>query len=52
MKIVVTVKLAAALDEGATLRDGAIDPADLEWEVNEWDTVRRRDGRPTQGGRR
>ena len=38
MKIVVTVKLVAALDEGATLRDGAVDPADLEWEVNEWDT--------------
>jgi electron transfer flavoprotein beta subunit len=37
MKIVVTVKLVAALDEGATLRDGAVDPADLEWEVNEWD---------------
>jgi electron transfer flavoprotein beta subunit len=37
MKIVVTVKLAAALDEGATLRDGAVDPTDLEWDVNEWD---------------
>jgi len=37
MKIVVSVKLAAALDEGATLRDGAVDPTDLEWDVNEWD---------------
>src|ERR1700754_2457485 len=37
MKILVTVKLVAALDEGATLRDGAVDPADLEWDVNEWD---------------
>lgn len=37
MKIVVTVKLAAALDDSAMVRDGAVDAADLEWDVNEWD---------------
>jgi electron transfer flavoprotein beta subunit len=37
MKIAVTVKLAATLGEGATLHNGAVDPADLEWDVNEWD---------------
>ncbi len=37
MKIAVTVKLAAALDESAVLRDGAVDASDLEWDVNEWD---------------
>jgi electron transfer flavoprotein beta subunit len=37
MKIAVTVKLAAALDESAVLRDGAVDDSDLEWDINEWD---------------
>jgi electron transfer flavoprotein beta subunit len=37
MKIAVTVKLAAALDETAVLRDGAVDESDLEWDINEWD---------------
>jgi electron transfer flavoprotein beta subunit len=37
VKIAVAVKIAASLDDGATLHDGAVDPADLEWDVNEWD---------------
>lgn len=39
MKIIVAVKQAAALDEDARLEQGrGVDPGDLEWDVNEWDT--------------
>ena len=38
MKVVVPVKQVAKLDEDFELRGGDIDPAGLEWELNEWDT--------------
>ena len=38
VKIVVPVKQVAALDEEFELRGGDVDPAGLEWELNEWDT--------------
>lgn len=37
MKIVVTVKSSATLDDEIRIADGAIDADSLEWEVNEWD---------------
>jgi electron transfer flavoprotein beta subunit len=38
VKVVVPVKQVAKLDEDFELRDGDVDPAGLEWELNEWDT--------------
>ncbi|MGH2851031.1 MAG: electron transfer flavoprotein subunit beta/FixA family protein [Solirubrobacteraceae bacterium] len=38
MKVVVPVKQVAKLDEDFELRGGDVDPAGLEWELNEWDT--------------
>ena len=38
MKIVVTVKSVAALDDEFDLDGATVDPDCLEWEVNEWDT--------------
>jgi electron transfer flavoprotein beta subunit len=37
MRIVVPVKHVASIDEDADLRGGTVDPADLEWDLNEWD---------------
>ena len=37
MKIVVPIKVAGSLDESAKLRDGEVDHASLDWDVNEWD---------------
>lgn len=37
MKILVTVKVAASLDEEFEMNDGSVDPDFLEYEVNEWD---------------
>ena len=40
MKFVVPVKAAAALDDEFELRDGSdVDPADLEYALNEWDSL-------------
>jgi electron transfer flavoprotein beta subunit len=38
VKVVVPVKQVAKLDEDFELRGGDVDPAGLEWELNEWDT--------------
>jgi electron transfer flavoprotein beta subunit len=38
VKVAVPVKQVAKLDEDFELRDGEVDPAGLEWELNEWDT--------------
>jgi electron transfer flavoprotein beta subunit len=37
MKIVVTVKVASTLDGSARLQGDRVDPASMEWDLNEWD---------------
>jgi electron transfer flavoprotein beta subunit len=37
MKIVVTIKVAASLDETAKLQNGEVDASLFDWDVNEWD---------------